>query len=94
MVRKIVHELKDFDNLYYEVCNEPYFGDTIALREWEKHMTAVVAEAEKDFSHKHLISNNIANSSKQVNEQRNEVSIYNFHYAKPPRYCAYELSFE
>src|SRR5262245_10859751 len=26
VVRKIVTELKDFDNLYYEVCNEPYFG--------------------------------------------------------------------
>ena len=32
MVRKIINELKEFDNLYYEVCNEPYFGDTIALK--------------------------------------------------------------
>jgi hypothetical protein len=23
-VRKVVAELRDFDNLYYEVCNEPY----------------------------------------------------------------------
>jgi hypothetical protein len=84
MVRKLVHELKDFDNLYYEVCNEPYFGDTIALREWEAHMTEVVVEAEKDFSRKHLISNNVANSFKLVPQQRDGVSIYNFHYAKPP----------
>ena len=28
VARKIITELKDFDNLYYEVCNEPYFGDT------------------------------------------------------------------
>jgi len=26
VVRKIVGELKEFDNLYYEICNEPYFG--------------------------------------------------------------------
>ena len=85
MVRKIIHELKDFDNLYYEVCNEPYFGDTLALREWEEHMTEVVMEAEKDFHHKHLISNNIANNQKLVSNPRKGVSIYNFHYARPPR---------
>lgn len=84
MVRKIVHELKDFDNLYYEVCNEPYFGDTLALREWERHMTEVVKEAEKDFPQKHLISNNVANNQQLVKEPRNGVSIYNFHYARPP----------
>src|SRR5439155_4070577 len=25
VVQKIVAELKDYDNIYYEVCNEPYF---------------------------------------------------------------------
>jgi hypothetical protein len=84
MVRKIVHELKDFDNLYYEICNEPYFGDTLTLREWEENMTKVVIEAEKDFHYKHLISNNIANSHKLVRDPRFGVSIYNFHYARPP----------
>ncbi|MEI6047413.1 MAG: hypothetical protein WCS03_00815 [Bacteroidota bacterium] len=84
MVRKIILELKDFDNLYYEVCNEPYFGDTLALREWENQMTAIVVDAEKDFSQKHLISNNVANGFLKVPEPREGVSIYNFHHAKPP----------
>jgi hypothetical protein len=84
MVRKIIHELKDFDNLYYEVCNEPYFGDTIALRQWEDHMTGVVYEAEKDMPFRHLISNNVANHRKLVESPRPFVSIYNFHYARPP----------
>src|SRR6185437_14036006 len=26
MVRKITSELRGFDNLYFEICNEPYFG--------------------------------------------------------------------
>jgi hypothetical protein len=84
MAKKIVTELKDFDNLYYEICNEPYFGDTLALREWEVHMTGVVADAEKDFVNKHLISNNVQNFKKLVPEPRQHVSIYNFHYAEPP----------
>jgi hypothetical protein len=84
MTRKIIYELRDFDNLYYEICNEPYFGDTLALREWEKHMTGIVVDAEKDYSHKHLISNNIANFYSPVPDPRDGVSIYNFHYAKPP----------
>lgn len=85
MVRKIVLELKDFDNLYYEVCNEPYFGDTVALRQWEEHMTSVVADAQKDHKQKHLISNNVQNDYKLVPAPRPHVSIYNFHYASPPR---------
>jgi len=84
MARKIVSELKDFDNLYYEICNEPYFGDTLALREWEDHMTDIVADAEKDFANKYLISNNVQNFKKLVSEPRPHVSIYNFHYAEPP----------
>lgn len=84
MVKKIVSELQEFDNLYYEVCNEPYFGDTIALEAWEQHMTNIIADAEKDFKFKHLISQNIANGKKVVKDPNPNVSIFNFHYARPP----------
>jgi len=84
MVRKIAYELRESDNLYYEVCNEPYFGDTLALGQWEKHMTGIVVDAEKEFRQKHLISNNIANNFRYVPNNRKDVSIYNFHYARPP----------
>jgi hypothetical protein len=84
MVRKIINELSNFDNLYYEICNEPYFGDTLALKEWERYMTGIVVDAEKGFKQKHLISNNIANFSLPVSIPREGVSIYNFHYARPP----------
>jgi hypothetical protein len=83
MVRKIISELNEFDNLYYEICNEPYFGDTLALRQWEDHMTAFVAETEREYKYKHLISNNIQNKFRFVPEPRPDVSIYNFHYASP-----------
>jgi hypothetical protein len=84
MVRKIINELKDFDNLYYEICNEPYFGDTTALESWEKYMTDVVIDAEKEFRYRHLISQNIANGYRIINNPHPGVSIFNFHYAKPP----------
>jgi len=84
MVRKIVLSLKEFDNLYYEVCNEPYFGDSAALEAWEQHMTGIIADAEKDFRHKHLISQNIANGSQKIVNPNPLVSVFNFHYARPP----------
>ncbi|MFN8257782.1 MAG: PA14 domain-containing protein [Bacteroidales bacterium] len=93
MIRKIVNELQEFGNLYYEVCNEPYFGDLKALEEWEQHMTKVIVEAEKDFKYKHLISNNIGNGTVKIDSILPDVSIFNFHYAKPPESVAINYHF-
>lgn len=82
MVRKIVAELADFDNLYYEVCNEPYATDV--PMEWQKHIIQTIVDAEKNLPHKHLISLNIANDKAQVVDPDPAVSIFNFHYATPP----------
>jgi len=82
MTRKIVTELKDFDNIYYEICNEPYFGGVTL--DWQYHIASVIADAEKDFSHKHLIAQNINNGSEKVENPNPLVSIFNFHYATPP----------
>jgi hypothetical protein len=84
MVRKILLECNGFDNLYYEVCNEPYFGDLLALDSWEEHMTGVIAKAENLLPYKHLISQNIQNESFKVEKPHPAVSVFNFHYAKPP----------
>jgi len=82
MVRKIVKELKDFDNLYYEICNEPYFGGVTL--EWQAHIAQTIADAEADFECKHLIAQNIANKYEKITDPNPLVSIFNFHYAKPP----------
>ena len=82
MVRRIVKELKDFDNVYYEICNEPYFGGVTL--EWQAHIAQTIAEAEADFEAKHLIAQNIANKHKKITDPNPLVSIFNFHYAKPP----------
>lgn len=82
MVRRIVEELRGYDNLYYEICNEPYFGGV--TEEWQRRIAETIVEAEKDFERKHLIAQNIANKSKKVEDPNPHVSILNFHYAKPP----------
>jgi len=82
MVRKIVTELKGFDNLYYEICNEPYFGGVTL--EWQWHIADVIAETEKQLGVRHLISQNIANKRAKVENPHPAVSIFNFHYASPP----------
>src|SRR5207248_2207722 len=54
VVRKIVGELREFDNLYYEICNEPYFGGVTL--EWQRHISSVVTEVKAGMSRRHLIS--------------------------------------
>jgi hypothetical protein len=82
MVRKIVTEMKDFDNLYYEICNEPYFGGVTLP--WQRHIADVIAETEKNLGVRHLISRNVANGKAKVENPHPAVSIFNFHYASPP----------
>ena len=80
--KKIVAELNGFDNLYFEVCNEPYFGGVTI--EWQGCIADTIIRAEADLPKKHLISMNIANGKKKVVKPHRGVSIFNFHYCVPP----------
>lgn len=82
MTKKIVTELNQFDNLYYEICNEPYFGGVTL--DWQHHIAEVIAETEKSLPKKHLISRNVANGSAKIDKTHPAVNAYNFHYASPP----------
>jgi hypothetical protein len=82
LVRKIVAELKPFDNLYYEICNEPYFGGVTLA--WQHHIADTIRDAEAGFRYQHLISRNVANGRAKVEHPSPAVSIFNFHYANPP----------
>ena len=82
VAKKIVGELKDADNLYYEICNEPYFGG-VSL-EWQHSLADVIAAAEKDFPARHMIAQNIANEKAKIEKPHPAVSLFNFHYASPP----------
>ena len=83
VVRKIVSACREFDNLYFEVCNEPYFGGVTL--DWQNHIVDVIrGEERKNLSPPHLISMNVANGSKKIEKPNPHVSIFNFHYCAPP----------
>lgn len=82
MVRRFVAELRGFDNVYYEICNEPYFGGVTL--EWQRHIADVIMDAQKNHPRKALIAQNIANGKAKITNPHPAVSIFNFHYATPP----------
>jgi hypothetical protein len=81
-VRKVVTELSPYDNLYYEVCNEPYFAG-VAM-DWQARVAAEIAAVEGQLGRRHLVSMNIANGRQQVEAPHPNVQILNFHYCVPP----------
>jgi hypothetical protein len=81
-VLKVVAELRQFGNFYYEICNEPYFGGVTL--EWQEHMASMIADAQAGHPDPKLISQNIANGKAKLERPLPHVDIYNFHYASPP----------
>ena len=62
-VRKIVECTKQYDNIIYEICNEPGgafpgkpgYPQPDEVNQWLMAMAKVIREAESDLPHKHLI---------------------------------------
>ncbi len=84
LVRKLVTELNGFDNLYYEICNEPYsHHDHSTFLEWQNYMAEVIVEAQHALPNRHLIARNVQNNTLRVTDLHPAFSIVNFHYALP-----------
>jgi hypothetical protein len=79
---KLVTELNAFDNVYFEICNEPYERGGLT-REWNDQIIATIVDAEVALPMKHLIAQGVAPSSDAVADLGPGVSILNFHAAKP-----------
>ena len=79
-VKKIVTELNAFDNVYYEICNEPHNDiiDTVAVNEWHVHMMQLIEATEAPLPKKHLIASN------EVIINNPGISIVNYHYVRIP----------
>ena len=86
LTRKLVSELNAFDNLFFEIANEPYFGGV--TMPWQHRIADVIVETERTLPLKHLIAQNIANKSAKIADPHPAVSIFNFHYASPPETVA------
>lgn len=86
LTRKLVTELNRFDNVFFELCNEPYFGGVTVP--WQHHLADVIVETERGLPARHLIAQNIANRSARISAPHPAVSLFNFHYAAPPETVA------
>lgn len=81
LVRKAVTELSRFDNVYFELCNEPYFDGPPLESAWNRRMVGEV----RAVAPKALIALNVANGSQRMAVLPEGVDILNFHYASPPK---------
>jgi hypothetical protein len=86
VTRKLVTEANPFDNVYFEIANEPYFGG-ITL-DWQKRIADEIGATEAALPRKHLVAQNIANGSKKIDQANPAVAIFNFHYCSPPNAVA------
>ena len=84
VIRKVVAELNRYDNLYYEVCNEPY--QRKLPMDWHDAMAETITAAQAELPNRHLISWNVANHGDKavVRKPHPAYSIFNFHYSSPP----------
>lgn len=89
-VRKVITELNGYDNIFYEVMNEPYVVGIGS--DWEHHIISIITDTERSLPNKHLISQNIANGSAPISNPHPATSIFNFHYANPPEAVAENYS--
>jgi hypothetical protein len=78
MVCKLVRELNEFDNLFFEVLNEPW-NDNIDM-DWQQHIVKFIVSEEAGLPNKHLISMDVACGFERLEAPYENVSIYNFHY--------------
>ncbi|MEO5821814.1 MAG: PA14 domain-containing protein [Vicinamibacteraceae bacterium] len=82
VARHLVAAVAGFDNVYLEICNEPYA--THVPDDWQRHMTTVVADAVARLPQPVLLSQNVSNQGQRVVDPHPAISIFNFHYATPP----------
>jgi hypothetical protein len=82
VVRKLVVELNEFDNLYYEICNEPYERGGLTS-EWNDRIIAAIVETEASLPQKHVIAQGFPSSPHAIRGLNPHISILNFHAAQP-----------
>lgn len=107
-VVRVVKELNQFDNVIYEIQNEPYvdlsepryqpdrweknsLGNqqtridvaSKASLNWQNYIAEIIIKEEGGLPQKHLIAQNYCNQIYPVENINKNISILNFHYARP-----------
>lgn len=84
-VRKIVEETNRYDNIFYEICNEPGAGPqgmeppttTDEVNEWQRFIAAEIVKAERGLPNRHLIAGQEAFTYEPW-EQSSDLTFDNF----------------
>ena len=82
LTRKVVNELMDLDNVFFEICNEPNpfpqdpHLEYERIAEWQNHFVALIREIEEGLPARHMIA---VCDPTQTNDLKG-VSILSFHY--------------
>jgi hypothetical protein len=82
MVQKVVTELNDAPNLYYEICNEPDERGGLT-KKWTHSIVDRIVVTESALPREHLIAEGISRDSPKIADPHPAVSIFNFHAATP-----------
>lgn len=96
LVRRLVRELRAYDNVIFEVLNEPWAGPCdyvdprCGLRRWQDRIISLVWETERD-DRRHLISEDVGHGVTAFHGARNlkharpnpRVSVLQYHAAPP-----------
>lgn len=82
LTRKLGSELNGFDNVYFEVCNEPYERGGLT-REWNDSIVSTLADTEVSLPRKHLVAQGFPRSATAITELNARVSVLNFHAEEP-----------
>jgi hypothetical protein len=83
LVRKLVSELRDADNVYFEIANEPYHWLGPVPRDWQAEMLRTADLAVRAAGSRALLAVNAAQGRGRVASPDPAISILNFHYASP-----------
>jgi hypothetical protein len=79
-IRKAAQELEEFDNVYFEIVNEPYSNQDHG---WYDRFHFRVAEVLAEAAPTKLVALNFANRTGVLPELPKNIGIVNFHYAIP-----------
>jgi hypothetical protein len=86
VVSKIVTELNPFDNVIYEICDEPYLGGAspAETEAWQNRMLDHLDAVRRKLPNRQLVAVNPANLYAKVEQVHPAVDWLNFHYCSPP----------
>jgi hypothetical protein len=86
VLRKLLTELNEFDNVYYEICDEPYCSGASPkeTESWQNHLLGVAEATMRMLPRRQLLAVNYANDYTVVQKPHRAVSVLNFHYSYPP----------